>query len=355
MPGTPPRAAPHPSGRWALVLADGKPGHENQSLGVLPEGIAPCRFPLAWRSRAAFLRACLAARLPWLRGWLAGPFPWHGLIRDAERLAARLREAPAPAVVLTAGSGPAPLALLLARHLGCPAVTCMTPSVGLVGFDLAFVPRHDRARGPRIVPTLGAPNRVDPEGLRAAGEAFRARHGLGHGAFLALLLGGDTPRYRVPPDLGAAIVDACLALARSRGMGLLVTTSRRTSPETEARVAARAGDAAYLCLGRSDPESPVAGMLGLADLAVVTEDSISMLSEAASAPCRVLAVAVAPEGPPPRRHRAALRALAAEGYVVRTQPARLVADGEALLDAPPPPVLDDTRRCRAALARLVGA
>jgi mitochondrial fission protein ELM1 len=354
-------ASPRPADRWALVLADGKPGHENQSLGVLPEEITPWRFPVAWRSRGAFIRACLAARLPATCGWLAGRFPWRGLVRDTDRLAAHLRDSPPPAVVLSAGSGPAPLTLLLARHLGCPAVTCMTPSVGLGGFDLAFVPRHDRAgghrglRGARVVTTLGAPNRVDAAALHAAGEDFRARHGLGPGPFMALLVGGDTPRGRIPPDLAEAILDASLALARSRGMGLLVTTSRRTSPETEARVAARAGGAAYVCLGRSDPDSPVAGMLALADLAVVTEDSVSMLSEAASAPCRVLAVGVAREGPgPPRRHREALRALVAEGYLVRTDAARLVADGEALLDAPPPPVLDDTRRCRAALRRLVG-
>lgn len=350
-----PAGAPHPSQRWALVLGDLKPGHENQSLGVLPAGLAPWPFGVAYRSLGAFLRACLAARLPGPCGWVAGKFPWGGLVADAGRLAARLREAPAPALVLSAGSGPAPLALLLARRLGCPAVTCMTPSVGLGGFDLAFVPRHDRARGPRIVPTLGAPNRVDLLTLRAAAEDLRERHGLGDGPFVALLLGGDTPRHRIPPELAEAILDGALRLARSRGAGLLVTTSRRTSPESEARVAARADECAFLCRGRTDPESPVPGMLGLADLALVTEDSVSMVSEAASAPCRVLTVAVARRGlGAPRRHRAALRALAEERYVARTTPAALVADGRALLDAPPPPVLDDSRRCREAVAHLVG-
>jgi len=346
---------PEPSGRWALVLGDGKPGHENQSLGVLPEGIAPWRFPVRYRSLRAFLRACLAARLPGPFGWVAGPYPWRGVVADADRLAERLGES-APALVLSAGSGPAPLTLLVARRAGCPAVTCMTPSVGLCGFDLALVPRHDRARGPRVLATLGAPNRVDPEALQAAGEALRAAHGLGPGPFVALLLGGDTPHHRIPPDLAEAILDACLHLAEARGAGLLVTTSRRTAPETEARVGSRADALAFLCRGRTDPESPVPGMLGLADLAVVTEDSVSMVSEAASAPCRVLTVAVARRGfGPRRRHRAALGALAADGYVARTTPERLTADAEALLDAPPPPVLDDTRRCRDAVRRLIGS
>jgi mitochondrial fission protein ELM1 len=350
-----PETTPPPSARWALVLGDGKPGHENQSLALLPEGITPWRFRVRYPSLWAFLRACLAARLPALSDRAAGPFPWGGLVADADRLAALLAESPAPALVLSAGSGPAPLALLLARRLGCPAVTCMTPSVGTGGFALACVPRHDRARGPRIVPTLGAPNRVDPESLRRAADEFRAAHGLGEGPFMALLMGGDTPRQRISPRLADDILDGALRLARARGAGLLVTTSRRTSPEAEARVAARAGECAFLCRGRTDPENPVPGMLGLADLALVTEDSVSMVSEAASAPCRVLTVAVGGRGlGVPRRHRAALRALSAAGYVARTTAAGLVADGVALLAQPPPPVLDESRRCREAVAHLVG-
>jgi mitochondrial fission protein ELM1 len=160
----------------------------------------------------------------------------------------------------------------------------------------------------------------------------------------------------VPPELGAAIAAACLELARSRGMDLLVTTSRRTRPDTEDAVALAASGAAYLCRGRTDPESPVPGMLALADLAVVTEDSVSMVSEAASAPARVLTVAVKRKGLiPARRHRAVLKTLAAGGYVARADAAHVAEAGARLLDGPTPPVLDDTRRCRQAVARLVGA
>lgn len=341
--------------RWALLLADGVPGHENQSLGVLPEGVAPWRFRVAYRSRLAFLRAWLAARLPAPFGFVAGPFPWRGLLQDADRLADRLAQGNPPALLLSAGSGPAPICVLAARRLGRPAVTCMTPSLGVGPFDLALVPRHDRPHGGgKVVVTEGAPNRIELAALARAGAELRARHRLGPGPFVALLLGGESPRHAVPPQLGAAVAAACLALARSRGMELLVTTSRRTRPDTEEAVARAAAGAAYLCRGRTDPDSPVPGMLALSDLVVVTEDSVSMVSEAASSAARVLTVAVARKGLiPPRRHRAVLKALAAGGYVARTDAAGLVAAGARLLDGPPPPVLDDTRRCRAAVALLV--
>jgi mitochondrial fission protein ELM1 len=340
--------------RWALLLADGKPGHENQSLGVLPEGVDPWRFQVVYRSRAARLRAWLAARWPIPCGALAGGFPWRGVLRDADGLAAQVAEAGPPALVLSAGSGPAPVTLLAARHLRRPAVTCMTPSVGLSGFDLGLVPRHDRPpQDPRIVVTLGAPNRIDPAALAAAGEALKARHGLGAGPFIALLVGGDSARHRIPPELGAAIQAAALDLAASRKAALLVTTSRRTRVETEDRMGLRADETAWFCRGRTDPEPAVPGMLGLAELVIVTEDSVSMVSEAASAPARVLTVAVEAPGGPPRRHEAVLAALAEGGYIRRTDAGGIVAAGQALLDAPPPPVLDDTGRCREAVARLV--
>lgn len=340
---------------WALVLGDGKPGHENQSLGVLPEGLEPWCFRPAFRSRPAWLRAWIASRLPVPLGGVAGRFPWGGVIGNAAELAARLEQVPLPELVVSSGSGPAPLTLLLARRLGRPAVTCMRPSTGLVRFDLVFVPRHDRYRStPRAVTTLGAPNRIDAAALRAEGERLKAARHLKGERFVSLLLGGDAARHRLPADLAERIFDGGLRLAREGGAELLVTTSRRTRPEAEARLAARSGEAAYFCSGRTDPGNPVPGMLGLSDLVVVTEDSVSMISEAASAPCRVLTVAVERTGRR-SRHDDVLEALAAEGYVRRTTAGRLAEDGADLLRAAPPPVLDDSRRCREAVAELVGA
>ncbi|MBI5137015.1 MAG: mitochondrial fission ELM1 family protein [Nitrospirae bacterium] len=336
---------------WALVLSDGKPGHENQSIGVLPKGLAHRVFPVTFHGRGARLRASLAARLRWRA--LAGRFPWHGLIGDGAGLMALAAER--PSVVVSAGSGPAPINLLLARHLRVPAVTCMTPSVGLGGFDLALVPRHDHPPDrPNVVVTLGAPNRVDPDTLRAEGEAFRARHGLPQGRYAVLLMGGDSARFRIGVAQGLAALEGCLALAARHGMELLVTTSRRTAPDTEAAMAALAHRCAYFCAGRDDPERVVPGMLALAELAVVTEDSVSMVSEAASAPARVLALGVERKGGVPRRHEAVLAALADGGYVRRATTTDLIAAGSALLAAAPPPRLDDTARCRAAVARLIG-
>ncbi len=342
---------------WVLVLSDGKPGHENQSAGVVPDGVGIRSFRVEYRSKASRYRAWAAARVAMLSSLLAGAFPWGGLIRHADRLAGLAAEM--PDAILSTGSGPAPVNLLLARRLNRPAITCMTPSVGLSGFQLALVPRHDHPpQSDHIVTTIGAPNLVDSARLVEQGQAFRQRHNLPDGPFVVLLMGGDAAHFAIGPDTGVAILRGALALARELGMRLLVTTSRRTPEQTEAAmatVAESAPECAYFCRGRTDPERVVPGMLALAALALVTEDSVSMVSEAASSNARVVAVAVERKGgTPPRRHEAVLSTLARDGYVARADAEHLAAVGAEWMASPPPPMLDDSARCQQAVARLMG-
>ena len=338
---------------WALVLSDGKPGHENQSLGILPKGVEGRVLRIAYRSKPARLRAWLAARFPAVSGLLMGRFPWGGIITDSDRLNDCLAEP--PVVVLSSGSGPAPMTLHIAHHFKTPAITCMTPSVGLSHFDLALVPRHDNPPAEaNIVTTLGAPNRVEPARLAVEGEAFKQHHNLTGKGYICLLLGGDSAHHAIPPETGVAILNACVELAETHGFDLLVTTSRRTREETETAMYRLHDQCAYFCRGRIDSEPVMQGMLALADLVLVTEDSVSMVSEAASCPARVVALRVPIAGNrPPRRHEAVLSALADGGYAARADVPELGSVATALLSAPAPPMLDDTTRCRAAVSQLL--
>ena len=78
--------------------------------------------------------------------------------------------------------------------------------------------------------------------------------------------------------------------AERQGAALLVTTSRRTGGEADRAVeAVFAGSPAtrYLLLASKSAENPVPAMLGAATHVLVTEDSVSMVSEAATAGFRV--------------------------------------------------------------------
>ena len=65
-----------------------------------------------------------------------------------------------------------------------------------------------------------------------------------------------------------------------RGFGLAITTSRRTGAAATAQLRARLEPlGAYIWDGKG--ENPYFGLLALADVVIVTSDSVSMVSEAA--------------------------------------------------------------------------
>ena len=83
------------------------------------------------------------------------------------------------------------------------------------------------------------------------------------------------------PGITAGVADRLAAWARDQGAGLLVTPSRRTGADNAAILADRlTGLPARIWDGTG--ENPYFGMLALADVLVVTADSVNMLSEAAA-------------------------------------------------------------------------
>ena len=94
-------------------------------------------------------------------------------------------------------------------------------------------------------------------------------------------------------------------------VGVMVTPSRRTDPAVTAAIAAAIAPLGGRVWNFSG-ENPYFGMLALADLIIVTQDSVSMISEAAATATPVLVA-----GLPGRSHRQGLflRLMLDEGRV----------------------------------------
>lgn len=290
-----------------LILSDGVAGHVNQSRGIalwLGRALADRDISLRVEERevprlggvslararlsSLFLRSGGRRRS---REWL-GAFggELYRAFGGNPVLGGRV-------VVLSAGSRCAPYNLALGVLLGAVSVTVMTPSLlGLDPFDYAIVPEHDHPpRRSNVFPTLGAPNSVDPGALeaegRALGDLFPPRSLRRWG----LLVGGDDRNYRVTPRWIRREVGVLLRRAEAFGADLYVTTSRRTSREAEeelGRLLKGSGAVRmYLPAGRCSG-NPVPGMLGLCTRIFCTEDSVSMVSEAATAGHRVVLMRV---------------------------------------------------------------
>ena len=201
------------------------------------------------------------------------------------------------ALYLSAGSAAAPYTLALAKVTGQKSAVVMTPSVlGTAPFDFAIVPAHDHPRkGKNVLTTLGAPNVIFPDELERKAwelaEKWPPAEGEGGGDRWAILLGGDDGNYSISSEWVARAIPPILARAEGAGADVYITTSRRTGPQAEEELAsiARSSPAVRMVLLASqDPFNPVPGMMGLCSTVFVTEDSVSMASEAVTAGRAVL-------------------------------------------------------------------
>ena len=287
---------------WAVT--DGRAGNAAQALG-LAEALARRRpaevtahrvAPKPWAAR-------LPARLWHALGARAGGWPCSGYSDGIATIAP-----PWPDLVIGAGRRVAPLVAALKRLHAVPAVQILAPQMPAAAFDLVVAPAHDGLAGPNVIETLGALNRITPAGLAAAAEHWRDRLAHLPAPRLAVLLGGPSRSAFWRHEDTDRFVEQVAALSR-QGHGLMITASPRSDPVVVAGLRADCDPAATF-LWEGAGENPYPAILGLADAALVTEDSVTMASEAATAglPLHVFRVAGTS-----RRLRAFHVALAARG------------------------------------------
>ena len=151
-------------------------------------------------------------------------------------------------------------------------VHVQNPHVPACFFDLVVPPRHDGLSGENVLRTRGALHRIAPATLEAAAATWHGRLGC---PTVAVLLGGDSRTHRFTPRRAKALADGLALIDGS----VVITPSRRTPTEVVTMLRRRL-PRAWVWDGSGD--NPYLGMLALGRHLVVTEDSVSMVSEAAS-------------------------------------------------------------------------
>lgn len=194
---------------------------------------------------------------------------------------------PWPDVVIAAGRRTAPIARNI-KKLGQGhsfLVQLMNPGGETEDFDLLAVPRHDSmAKTENLFEMTGAPHRIRQE--RLAEERTRwmpAFEGL-PGPRLALIVGGDTKRRSLSVEMATELGERANAMAAEAGGSLMITTSRRTSPEAADAVLAQITVPSHIFKWGSEGDNPYFGFLSCADGVIVTGESVSMTSEACATP-----------------------------------------------------------------------
>jgi hypothetical protein len=148
-------------------------------------------------------------------------------------------------------------------------------------FDLIVAPCQYRVPALPNVMRLELPlMRPDPAALDRARTSWADRFEVLPRPLIAVLIGGPTRPHRFDASVTATLLRQCEALRQRTGGTLYVSTSRRTPPEVVVELQRQVPHGAHLYRwGDPDSENPYLGLLALADLFVVTGDSISMMVE----------------------------------------------------------------------------
>jgi mitochondrial fission protein ELM1 len=285
------------------ILADDRPGNNNQALGVAEA--------LGQPFRRLDITYGAAVKLPnFLR--VIGP---SGITAESmAQLEAAWKEAP-PRVVIAAGRRLAPLLRRLKkRNPSLVAVQLMRPNLPASDFDLVVLPAHDGedTSDSRYLITEGSPHRLTGESLHQARETWRPNFGSLPAPLVALLVGGDSKHGQFTEAHYRFLGQWSRELAGSGS--LLATTSRRTGQTGEAllREAVTSHPHHFFHGWQQTGENPYAGMLAWAQAIIVTGDSMSMCTEACATGVPVFIYA--PEGSVSAKHRRLHEGLVAKGH-----------------------------------------
>ncbi len=250
---------------WALL--DDRAGNRSQCLGVVEA--------LGHGHEALELRYGPLANLP--NAILGATF--LGLATRS-----RMGLAPPwPAIVIAAGRRTAPVVRRIKRLAGDQvfAVQIMDPGSGRDEFDLIAVPRHDGpVDGSALMTITGAPHPLTQTVLDEANAVWAPRLAELPTPRITVVVGGSTRRRPFTAAMARELGIAVNRMANDTGGSLMVTTSRRTDAAAESALVRSLTAPAQVHRWGDVGDNPYRGFLALADVVVVTGDSVSMCSEA---------------------------------------------------------------------------
>ena len=274
-----------------IILSDGIRGHYHQSLGVaqwlerlggghLEEPVNVPKFSGLSKllKMKVFVKGLAVHGKDYAFNWL-------------KSAGMGINDVKPHTLFISAGSSAAPFCLACAKATDNKSAVVMTPSLlGTKPFDFAIVPDHDKhdSKDQNVLTTLGAPNHIYTPELETIGASFFAGRNFGSNKIVAVLIGGSDANYKPSPSWAE---DTLGSLRFVDGVKLLITTSRRTGKALDDKIEDMfTGNPALgymLILAKKPRVNALTAMLGKATHVIVTEDSVSMVSEAVTAGFRV--------------------------------------------------------------------
>jgi len=201
--------------------------------------------------------------------------------------------------VISTGSLLAPMNILFSRKLNAYSIQIMVPEgIPLSLFDFLIVPHHDfirlKNKGRNIITTLGSPNMID-EGMK--GDAIRKipewiKKKI-RKKIISVLIGGNDQNYKISLKW---IENFKRGIEKMKNkFQFYLTTSRRTDEKVVDFINENFKndeDVLFVEIPDISKVSIYPSILFLSDVILVSEDSINMISEAATTGKRVVILGV---------------------------------------------------------------
>jgi mitochondrial fission protein ELM1 len=267
------------------VISDGKPGHENQSLGIAEHIQDSDILLLRHHLKESLPEFILRLQIRLSGKWMKDPHPLLDRIFAQEEIQHLVSHH--PRAIIAAGTLSAVPCLLAGALTGAKTCICMKPSMlSLSMFDLAVVPEHDDPPdATNILRTIAAPNRVSSKRLADEWEAWKSEMP-DNGNVISWVIGGPSASAGFDESRVLYALHKSLEWAEKNNVKVWLSTARRT-PESLEDSISKLSDSrralTWTLLWHRDHRNPLYAMFQKSKLAIVTSDSVSMIAEAASA------------------------------------------------------------------------
>ena len=226
-------------------FTDGKPGHQNQSLGL----VEAIKKRVSCLIHEWEIPPSLIQRWKWRKDWKA-----------------EVKKLPQPHLIIGAGHRTHSMVLRAQRQCGGKSVVLMRPSLPLSWFDLCVVPQHDQVKlRSNVMQVRGVLNAITASGQQKLSQGL-------------VLIGGPCRHVDWSDELVVEQIDRILKSSPS--MQWILTTSRRTPPSFLKHLADKCHAANLTVTPVSETQSGwVAEKLACSKQVWATSDSVSMLYE----------------------------------------------------------------------------
>jgi mitochondrial fission protein ELM1 len=333
-----------------VILSDGKKGHLKQSLalaGLLKDAARTSGKAEVTSEKIVEIRYKSSIHRHFL--WLA--IPLLNLFEKEKQIFELLNHfliSPQPEnlsnlqadVVISAGSSLLPIQHIIKKHLSGKVVVVMKPTgpYGARLWDLVVQPSHDgKPDDENVVSTLAALSHVSQGQLESYAKTYDEKLSLEGRRGISLFIGGSANGYRFSETALRTTIEHTQSFAHSKQVPFFVTTSRRTSSEIN-RLVKQLCEKDPLCkllVIPAEKEMPnaVETMLGLSHTVLVTEESVSMISEALRSGRRVVSLMVG-EKPLKGKKRDFLLSLKDRGWIRLAEPQELFFALESVQEKP---------------------